>query len=183
MPPLDTRRFRDAIGLFATGVAVAACEIENEVHAMTANAISSVSLEPMQILFCPSKKARMFEQPEAVRRFTLSFLRVDQQALSTYFARGWKEDTPPPYRFVPSGGGPRLEGCLGAIACETAHLVDGGDHWIVIGRVIELHRGVPPYKPLLFFSGQYGAIDFSHGKPAPDLTNVQDEPAHIYYDH
>jgi 3-hydroxy-9,10-secoandrosta-1,3,5(10)-triene-9,17-dione monooxygenase reductase component len=84
---------------------------------------------------------------------------------------------------VPSAGGPRLEGSLASISCETARLVDGGDHWIVIGRVLELHRGVPPHRPLVFFQGKYCAIDFSGGNPAPDLTNVQDEPPHIYYDH
>jgi flavin reductase (DIM6/NTAB) family NADH-FMN oxidoreductase RutF len=182
MPP-DSRQFRDVVGLFATGVAVVACEIENEVHAMTANAVSSLSLEPMQILFCPSKKARMFQKPEAISRYTVNFLRSDQQALSTYFARGWKESTPPPYRFVPSAGGPRLEGTLASISCEKSTLVDGGDHWILIGRVIELHRGAPPHRPLLFFNGKYSAIDFGEGRPAPDLTNVQEEPAHIHYDH
>jgi flavin reductase (DIM6/NTAB) family NADH-FMN oxidoreductase RutF len=179
----DTRHFRDAVGLFATGVAVVACEIENEVHAMTANSVSSLSLEPMQMLFCPSKKARMLQRPHEFKRFTLNFLRDDQQALSTYFARGWKESSPPPYRFVPSACGPRLEGCLGTIGCETERLVDGGDHWIAIGRVIELHRGVLPHRPLVFFKGKYCVIDFSAGKPAPDLANVQEEPPHIYYDH
>ena len=181
--PPDSRQFRDAIGQFATGVAVIACEIENEVHAMTANAVSSLSLEPMQILFCPSKKARMFQAPEAVRRYTVNILRREQQALSTYFARAWKDSTPPPYRFVPSAGGPRLEGSLASLSCETHQLVDGGDHWIVIGRVLELHRGVLPHRPLVFFNGKYCSIDFSEGRPAPDLTNVQDEPPHIYYDH
>ena len=182
MPP-EPRAFRDAIGQFATGVAVIACEIQDEVHAMTANAVSSLSLEPMQLLFCPNKRARMFENPEQVARFTVNFLRDEQQALSTYFARAWKEAVPPPYRFVPSAGGPRLEGCLASISCEKAQLIDGGDHWIVIGRVLALHRGVLPHRPLIFFNGKYCAIDFSEGKPAPDLANVQDEPPHIYYDH
>lgn len=179
----DPRQFRDTIGLFATGVSVVACEAGEEVHAMTVNAVSSLSLDPMSLLFCPSKKARMFQTPEAVKRFTVNILRADQQALSTYFARGWKEAAPPPYRFVPSAGGPRLEGCLASIACETDRLVEGGDHWIVIGRVLALYRGIEPRRPLVFYSGKYRAIDFTEGKPAPDLADVQDEPPHIFYDH
>jgi flavin reductase (DIM6/NTAB) family NADH-FMN oxidoreductase RutF len=179
----DPRKFRDTLGLFATGVSVVACEVGEEVHAMTANAVSALSLEPMAVLFCPSKHSRMFQKPEAVQRFTLNILRDDQQALSSYFARGWKEAAPPPYRFVPSAGGPRLEGCLASIACATQRLVDGGDHWIVIGEVLELHQGIEPRRPLVFFNGKYRAIDFTEGKPAPDLTNVEDEPPYIFYDH
>lgn len=180
---LDPREFRDTVGLFATGVAVIACEVGEDVHAMTVNAVSSLSLDPMAVLFCPSRKARMFREPEAVKRFTINLLRADQEALSTHFARGWKETTAPPYRFVPSAAGPRLEGCLATLGCETERVVEGGDHWIVIGRVIELCRGIEPRRPLLFFSGKYREIDFSESKPAPDLTNVQDEPAHIFYEH
>jgi flavin reductase (DIM6/NTAB) family NADH-FMN oxidoreductase RutF len=171
------------MGLFATGVSVVACEVADEIHAMTANAISSVSLDPMALLFCPSKNSRMFREPEAVQRFTVNFLRDDQQALSSYFARGRQQAAPPPYRFVPSAGGPRLEGCLASVACETERLVDGGDHWIVIGRVLEVHQGIEPRRPLVFFSGKYRSIDFTAGKPAPDLTNVEDEPPYIFYDH
>ena len=177
----DSREFRDTIGLFATGVSVIITQAGDEVHAMTANAVTSVSLDPMLVLFCARKQTRFARNLNEVARFSINFLRSEQHALSTYFAGRWQEAAPPPYRLVPFEGSPRLEGCLAALACETEQIVDGGDHWIAIGRVAGLHQGIVPRKPLLFFGGRYRDIDFTESRPAPDLTAVADEPAHIFY--
>ncbi|MBS0614848.1 MAG: flavin reductase family protein [Proteobacteria bacterium] len=179
--PLDPRRFRDTIGLFATGVAVIAARAADEVLAMTVNAVSSVSLEPMLVLFCPGKKSRFARHVDNLSGFSINLLRHDQQALSSYFAGGWKEQAPPPFRLVPGAHAPRLEGCLASIDCTLQQLIDAGDHWIVIGRVRDLHLGIAPHQPLLFFGGRYRAVDVADSRPAPDLTNSQAEPAHIFY--
>jgi len=178
----DTRRFRDTIGLFATGVAVVVGRAGDDTHAMTVNAVSSLSLDPMLMLFCPGKKTRLAQHVQAISGFTVNLLRHDQEALSTYFAGGWKEAVPPPFRFVASRSALRLEGSLASIDCETESVTEAGDHWIVIGRVLDLHVGIPPHKPLLFYKGRYEGVDFSESKPAPDLANVHDEPAHIFYE-
>jgi flavin reductase (DIM6/NTAB) family NADH-FMN oxidoreductase RutF len=180
--PLDARKFRDTIGLFATGVAVIVGRAREDVFAMTVNAVSSVSLDPMLVLFCPGKKTRFAQSLADLSGFTINFLRDDQQALSTYFAGAWREPLPPPFRFVPSRCAPRLEGCLASIDCEPERIAEVGDHWLVVGRVLALHTGVPPHRPLLFLSGRYVSLDFSAGTPAPDLTTVHDQPAHIFYD-
>jgi flavin reductase (DIM6/NTAB) family NADH-FMN oxidoreductase RutF len=177
----DPREFRDTIGMFATGVSVIVTQVGEEVHAMTANAVASVSLDPMLVLFCARKQARFSRNLHEVRHFSISILRGEQHALSTYFAGRWQEAAPPPYRFVPFSGAPRLEGSLAALACESEQIVDGGDHWIAVGRVTGLHQGIVPRKPLLFFAGRYRDVDFTEGRPAPDLTAVADEPAHIFY--
>ena len=96
----DARRFRDTIGLFATGVAVVAARVGEDLHSMTVNAVSSVSLDPMLVLFCPGKKTRFAHYVHDITGFTINFLRHDQQALSTYFAGGWKEAIAPHFRFV-----------------------------------------------------------------------------------
>jgi len=178
---LDSRRFRDTIGLFATGVAVIAARTGDEVLAMTVNAVSSVSLEPMLVLFCPGKKSRFARHVDNLSGFSINLLRHDQQALSSYFAGGWKEQAPPPFRLVPAAHAPRLEGCLASIDCTLQQLIDAGDHWIVLGRVWDLHQGIPPHQPLLFFGGRYRTMDLANSRPAPDLTNSQAEPAHIFY--
>jgi 3-hydroxy-9,10-secoandrosta-1,3,5(10)-triene-9,17-dione monooxygenase reductase component len=177
------RRFRDTLGLFATGVAVVITEVDGEALGMTVNAVSSVSLDPMLVLFCPGRKTRIAHHIERLTGFTINVLRHDQQALSTYFAGGWHEETPPPYRLIPARSAPRLEGCLACIDCTKHQIIEAGDHWLVLGRVVELHTGVLPHRPLLFYSGRYRAVDFSESTPAPDLTDVHDEPAHIFYDH
>jgi len=178
----DRRRFRDTIGLFATGVAVIVAKAGDEAHAMTVNAVCSLSLDPLLVMFCPSKKSNMARHVANLSGFTINILRNDQQALSTYFAGGWREPTPPPLRLVPGRCAPRLEGSLAYIECEPDDVLEVGDHWMVIGRVVEVSIGVQPHRPLLFLSGRYREMDYSASLPAPDLTNVQDEPAHIYYE-
>jgi 3-hydroxy-9,10-secoandrosta-1,3,5(10)-triene-9,17-dione monooxygenase reductase component len=179
---LDARGFRNTVGLFTTGVAVVVARAQEDIHSMTVNAVLSLSLEPMLMLFCPGKKTRLAQHVTRITGFTINFLRHDQQALSTYFAGGWHEATPPHFRFVASRSALRLEGSLASIDCETERVAEAGDHWLVIGRVLDLHVGIPPHKPLLFYKGRYQGVDFSEGTPAPDLADVHDEPAHIFYE-
>jgi flavin reductase (DIM6/NTAB) family NADH-FMN oxidoreductase RutF len=179
----DSRAFRDVAGLLASAVAIVTTDARGEVHAMTASAVASLSIDPMLMMFCPAKKARFCGYLPEMTHFTLNFLRQEQQALSSYFAGGWREGAAPPFRFVPSQAGPRLEGCLASIGCELHRVAEGGDHWIVTGRVIAMHRGIEPRRPLIFFAGRYAAVDLSSGAPAPDLSEVVDEPPHVFYQH
>ncbi|MGH8137428.1 MAG: flavin reductase family protein [Steroidobacteraceae bacterium] len=178
--PPDTRRFRDTIGLFATGVAVVVARAGEEVHAMTVNAVSSLSLDPMLVLFCPGKATKLARAAQRISGFTINFLRREQQALSTYFAGGWQEAAAPPYRFVPSRSALRLEGSLASIDCEAERVTEAGDHWLVIGRVVQVHTGIQPHHPLLFFKGQYRGVDSVDRAPAPELANIHEVPFHFY---
>jgi flavin reductase (DIM6/NTAB) family NADH-FMN oxidoreductase RutF len=116
-----------------------------------------------------------------VTGFSVNFLRDEQQALSSYFAGGWKESASPPFRLIGAEGAPRLEGALASLCCAKLEVVGGGDHLIVLGRVLALTRGVAPHRPLVFFGGKYRALSAEAGKPAPDLVAPQDEPPHIHY--
>lgn len=178
---LDTRAFRQTMGLFATGVTVVAVQDGAEIHGMTANAVASISLDPMLVLVCVSKQARLAGLLERATGFSINILRDDQQALSTFFASAWQAAQPPPFRFVPWEGAPRLEGCLAALGCVLHELIESGDHWIVIGRVVALHQGIEPRRPLLFYTGRYRQVDWRESAPAPDLSWVA-EPVYVYYD-
>lgn len=179
---LDSKQFRSTMGLFATGVAVVATEIDDQLHAMTANAISSVSLDPMLILFCPAKRARIAELLPRITGFSINFLRDEQQALSTYFAGGQRTGAAaPPFKFVAAGKTPRLEGALASLICTPHQTFDGGDHWIVTAHVTEIHHGIEPHRPLLFFKGQYREMDRRHATHAPDLADNAEEAALMYY--
>ncbi|OGO68923.1 MAG: hypothetical protein A2Z37_05060 [Chloroflexi bacterium RBG_19FT_COMBO_62_14] len=173
--------FREVIGLFATGVTVIAAESEGEIHGMTANAVASLSLEPTLVLACVNKRALLGDILSRAKAFSINILREDQKALSTYFAGAWSEKTPPPFRFVPWEGGPRLEGCAAALSCRVWDLIEGGDHWIVIGLVLSLHRGIDPIRPLLFYGSEYRRIDTGERSPAPDLGWVA-KPIQVFYD-
>ena len=178
---LDPRAFRQMMGLFATGVTLIVAQDGDEAHCMTANAVASLSLDPMLVLVCIGQQAKMAGLLGKASGFSINILREDQQALSTYFAGGWNEPVPPPFRFVPWEGGLRLQGCLAALGCVVHQFVEGGDHWIVIGRVIALHQGIEPRRPLIFCAGQYRRIDLAGSAPAPDLGWVE-VPTHVFYD-
>jgi flavin reductase (DIM6/NTAB) family NADH-FMN oxidoreductase RutF len=152
---LNSRAFRNVMGLFATGVTVIAAETEGETHGMTANAITSVSLEPMLVLVCVQKNAHMAGVLRQSGQFSINILNEDQADLSNFFAGLWAEAEPPAFTFEPWIGGPRLQGAIGYIACKITQFYEGGDHWIIVGEVIGLYRPEKPDNPLLYYSGQY----------------------------
>jgi flavin reductase (DIM6/NTAB) family NADH-FMN oxidoreductase RutF len=152
---IDSRAFRNTMGLFATGVTVMAVEVDGEIFGMTANALTSVSLEPLLVLVCVQKEAHLMKLLRKSEGFSINILSEEREDLSNFFANMWYKPEPPPFAFQPWLGGPRLEGAIGAIACKTREFLEGGDHWIVIGQVIGLYRAENPANPLLYYRGQY----------------------------
>ena len=177
---VDPVTFRQTIGLFTSGVGVIAVGADDAVHAMTASAITSVSLDPMLVLFCVGRSAKMAARLQAAEGFTINVLRHDQQALSNFFA-GRRGGPVPPFRFVPWVGGPRLEGCAASIGCTTDRLVEAGDHWLVLGAVRGLHRGVEPIEPLVFFHGRYAELRPEAGDLAPEPVN-ESASVQVFYE-
>lgn len=160
---LDTSAFRKAMGLFATGVAVLALDTpDGNIVSMTANAITSVSLQPLLLLVCVEKRANMAAPLLQAAGFSLSFLAEDQARLSDYFAGRLSEDVPD-FSFVPWQGGPLLDGCIAAIGCRRYEVFESGDHWIVQGEVIALHKPDSPAQPLIFFGSRYRALAAAEG--------------------
>lgn len=170
--PLDSLAYRHTIGLFATGVTVVACGEGDELRVMTANAVTSLSLDPMLLIVCVHKKASLAAELLKEKGFSVNILREEQQDLSNFFAGGWRDGaTPPAYKFLPWHGGPRLRGCLAALGCEHYQILQGGDHWIVIGKVIALHQGRKRQDPLLFYRGRYRKMA---SEPEYDIPAVWD---------
>jgi len=152
---ITSREFRKVMGLFATGVTVLAVEIEGEIYGMTANALTSVSLEPLLILVCVQKEAHMATYLQQSRQFSINILDENREDLSNYFAGMWPDPTPPDFAFESWTCGPRLVGATGALACRVEQFVEGGDHWIVIASVVDLYQVKMPANPLLYYRGQY----------------------------
>jgi flavin reductase (DIM6/NTAB) family NADH-FMN oxidoreductase RutF len=156
---IDARTFRHTVGQFVTGVTVIAAEIDGEIRAMTANSFTSLSLDPPLVLFCVGKTTHLGRIVHSAPGFSVNILRQDQQNLSTYFAGGWKEPAPPPFSFVTWDGTHRLDGCPAAIGCALESIYEGGDHWIVVGRVLSLYRSEQDFAPLVFRAGRYATLD------------------------
>jgi flavin reductase (DIM6/NTAB) family NADH-FMN oxidoreductase RutF len=145
------------MGHFATGVTIiTTCDRQGNVYGLTANAITSVSLEPPLLLICIDRRAETFAHFYDSKSFTVNILTEDQQDLSSRFAKSGGDKfsglTCRPGRFGP----PVLDGCLGYIECRIVATHEAGDHVIHIGQVegAEVRAG----RPLLFFQGQYRKI-------------------------
>jgi flavin reductase (DIM6/NTAB) family NADH-FMN oxidoreductase RutF len=151
----DSKAYRHTIGLFATGVTVLAVETPAGALGMTANAIASVSLAPLLLLACVDHRARIHSHLVPGRAFSVNVLRADQEVLSRYFAGGWRDRPAPEHRFDAWGGAPRLVGALAALRCIVDRVLDGGDHSIVLGGVVDLYEDDHHHNPLLFFAGRY----------------------------
>jgi flavin reductase (DIM6/NTAB) family NADH-FMN oxidoreductase RutF len=156
------------MGRFATGVTVVAAEHHGEIHGMTANAVTSVSIEPLVVLVCVDKRARMTRFIQQAGGFSINMLSEEQEALSQFFAGTWRHAGAPEFRFVPWVGGPRLVGSLAAIGCRVDRFVEAGDHWIVLGDVEGLDEGDPAGRPLIFYGGRYRRLTEAEGPPAPE---------------
>jgi flavin reductase (DIM6/NTAB) family NADH-FMN oxidoreductase RutF len=158
---LTAREFRNALGQFATGVTVVTVEREpGSVFGMTANAFTSVSLNPMLILVCVEERAKILPHLHKKQKFGISVLKQGQQAISEYFAQP-EQDSEAEHRLGlryrwTAEGVPVLEDTALQLSCSVVAAHVAGDHTIVVGKVedAEIHGG----EPLLFFRGEYRHI-------------------------
>ncbi len=152
---IDSRAFRDALGLFPTGVCVVtAVDGDDNAIGVTVNSFSALSLEPPLVLWCIQKDSDRFDIFNNAEGFGVSILAEDQQALSNRYAQ--KQDyalSPGSYRIGASGQAV-LSQCLGSFECRLQQCVDGGDHVIMIGAVIAMESR-DNERPLVFFGGDY----------------------------
>ena len=139
MPPTKDD-FRKAMGRFATGVTVVTTGADGEVHGMTANAVTSVSLEPMMLLLCVDKDADSHEILSRAGVFAVNILSDNQQEISNRFAikddAGTHSLDGVPHT-IGMTGAPILEGALAYLDCRTVTEQEAGDHTIFIGEVVD----------------------------------------------
>jgi 3-hydroxy-9,10-secoandrosta-1,3,5(10)-triene-9,17-dione monooxygenase reductase component len=152
------RRFRDVLGRFCTGVTVVTSMSGDQPVGMTCQSFTSVSLDPPLVLFCPAKTSRAWPRIHRAGFFCVNLLSHDQLELSDGFAAtGADKFAGVPWR--PSAtGAPLLEGVLGWVDCTVYAVHEAGDHYVVIGRVMDLGVEEAPH-PLLFYKGQYARTD------------------------
>jgi len=151
--------FRKALGTFATGVTVITLDSEGDVHGMTANAFTSVSLDPMLVLVCVNRQARTHAHLHAKKRFGVNVLAESQCAISEHYARPNREDSARAAgaRFDRTAHGtPVLRGAIAYLECRLQSVQDAGDHSIFIAEVEEVV--VRKGRPLLYFGSSYHCL-------------------------
>ena len=153
----DARSFRDALARFATGVAFVTAAPDGEPTGLIVNSLTSVSLEPPLLSFCPARSSLTWSRMRRTRRFGVNVLgrqherfarRATPAGADRFAGLDWKHGR---------GGVPLLTNALAALECELVAEHPTGDHWIVVGRVDGLHTS-PSDDPLVFFAGAFGAL-------------------------
>ena len=160
-----SRLFRNALGSFATGVTIITTLAQNGADVgVTANSFNSVSLDPPMVLWSLAKTSTSFDAFMAAEYFAVHILAMDQESLSSRFARSNTD------KFaglaIERGRGriPLLSGCAARFQCRTAYRHEGGDHIIIVGEVDDFdHDG---HAPLAFHGGRYGMF-VKNDAPAP----------------
>jgi flavin reductase (DIM6/NTAB) family NADH-FMN oxidoreductase RutF len=154
---VDSRRFRDAVGRFPTGVAVVTARQGKVHHGMTANSFTSVSLDPVLTLVCIDKTARLHEMVLASGEWGVSVLGEQHEWLSRRFARRTAEDRfdDIAHRLGAETGVVLLDEALATFECRTVAVHDGGDHTVLIGEVCTVDLRNPDASPLIYHRGRY----------------------------
>jgi flavin reductase (DIM6/NTAB) family NADH-FMN oxidoreductase RutF len=156
MREVGPERFRSVMGHFATGVTVVTAGTREGPVGMTANAVCSLSLEPLLLLVAFDNESRTLPVVRETGRFGVNILAAGQDDLARLFAS--KTDERQKFAGVPHAmheGIPMIDGALAWIGCRLERLIEAGDHTIGIGAVEAAEAGHG--EPLLWFRGSYRA--------------------------
>jgi 3-hydroxy-9,10-secoandrosta-1,3,5(10)-triene-9,17-dione monooxygenase reductase component len=156
----DAAQFRRVLGHFPTGVTVVTGLHGEQPAGFTIGSFTSVSLEPPLVGFLPQINSDTWQAMAPAGRFCVNVLRQEQAALCWRFAKSGVDDD----RFddlawtrAPTGC-PVLPGVLAWIDCEIDQQYEVGDHYFVVGRVIDLAHATDVHEPLVFFKGALGGF-------------------------
>jgi flavin reductase (DIM6/NTAB) family NADH-FMN oxidoreductase RutF len=163
---LDSASYRQIMGCFTTGVAVATVrDADLGAVGLTINSLTSVSLDPPLLLFCIEKSAFLHKIFRRTDVFAINILAAGQENISRHFA-SWHHNPKPKNMWDKAQHDcPILRGTLGWILCRTQALHAGGDHTIIVGEAIAIHKRAGGKEPLAYFHGRYRDL------AAPKLTS------------
>jgi flavin reductase (DIM6/NTAB) family NADH-FMN oxidoreductase RutF len=156
---VDPAAFRRAAGQIPTGIVVVSTSLNGSGHAMTVSAFTSVSLEPLLVLFCAEKIARFHDAVLTAGFWAVSVLDEESEKAARWLAtrgrplHGQLDTTP--HHPGPQTGAPILDGALSAMECRTYAVHEGGDHSIVVGEVLGVTEPAGEGGPLLYHAGRY----------------------------
>ncbi len=150
------------MGRFATGVTVVSSRWQGIDHAMTANAVTSVSLEPMLLLVCVEQESRFHDAILGAGRWGISILEASSRGTADWLATRGR----PLHgqlgrlgvRRGPATGVALVAGALATIECQTVSTHAAGDHSIVVGEVLSVEIADHPGDALLYFRGRYETL-------------------------
>lgn len=168
--PFDPKDFRQALGMFATGVTIVTAQAEDgSLVGVTANSFNSVSLDPPMVLWSLAKKARSLPVFSATAHWNVHILSNEQEALSNRFAKAGEDKFAGLDLDESHNSAPLLQGCSARFQCRTAFQYEGGDHIIFVGEVTHYDSSNRP--PLLYVTGGYALAARKAGPVATEPTS------------
>jgi flavin reductase (DIM6/NTAB) family NADH-FMN oxidoreductase RutF len=154
-PSFTLDEFREALGMFATGVTIVTARAANgRLVGLTANSFNSVSLDPPLVLWSLARSAASMAALSTGSHYAINILAADQKDLAERFATKdvdrWAD-----VAFTEGlGGAPVLAGAAASFECFNRSRYDEGDHVIFVGEVERCeHRAGA--SPLLFHGGRF----------------------------
>jgi flavin reductase (DIM6/NTAB) family NADH-FMN oxidoreductase RutF len=154
----DPKEQRRIFGRFATGVTVLSTIAEKETWGMTANAVTSLSLEPPLVLVAVVRNSATDGYLKTSRCFALNILSAEQRDLSTRFSGPGPRDFADLPTKTAVTGCPILVEAIAWVDCRMVDVFSGGDHEIFIGEIVAGDAHESENKPLLFYSGKYARL-------------------------
>ena len=158
---INQRTLRQVMGQFATGVTIVTTKTKEGNYGFTANSFTSVSLAPPLVLFCLNKASEGCQLFLNSQFFAVNILAAHQIPISNQFANN-QLSAGERFKGVEYSAGktgsPILKNTLGWLDCELHAYHDGGDHWIFVGKVIDMARSETG-QPLLYYGGGYRTMN------------------------
>lgn len=151
----EPRLLRDALGRFATGVTVVTCLSGGQPVGITANSFASVSLDPALVLWSIARSSSRFAAFSTAQNFAIHILGADERDLAARFTRGGAGFDGLALT-TGQAGTPLIDGTLARFDCALDRSLDGGDHVILLGRV--LSASYRAGAPLVFSQGHFGGF-------------------------
>jgi 3-hydroxy-9,10-secoandrosta-1,3,5(10)-triene-9,17-dione monooxygenase reductase component len=153
----DARSFRDALAKFDTGVAFVTAAPDGKPAGLIVNSLTSVSLEPRLVSFCPSRSSLTWSRMRRTRRFGVNVLGWQHERFARRATLAGADRFAGLDCELGDGGVPLLADALATLECEIVAEHPAGDHWIAVGRVDDLRISAIE-DPLVFFAGAFGTL-------------------------
>ncbi len=158
---LNLDDFKGAMGSWAAGVTVVTTELNGKVYGLTVSSFSSLSVEPVLVLACIMNSNNLAEMVKDSQKFGISILAEGQDDISNFFSKSGREPVES-YTDFPTEtwatGSPLVSGAIAHVDCEVHELLPGGDHTILVGKVVAA-RYEPEKMPLIYFRRGYRPLN------------------------
>jgi len=164
MTPFTSQELRKGFASFATGVTVITClDEDRNHHGITISSFNSVSLEPPLILWSLKQHSRLMHWVEVGKKHLIHVLERTQEDLAMHFATVKQDQFVSVGHQVAPSGLCQIDDCVAYYECETISVHTGGDHNIIVAKVINL-KNHPEKEPLIFARSKFVGLDFAELK-------------------